>query len=181
MIFNSFITQVGMIILSVGILLLYIRPDFAEIGVIQNAIVEYRTELEKVNSTNERLDFLVSKVNAISSTDSKALLTYIPDKIDDVAVSRDIFIISEEAGVYLETIAYDGVKKSITSDATYNESKPIPHSFMVGVSGTYEDVKTFFSNLEQNNYPLEIYSLEMSSTETGLIKAEVNIITYSHI
>lgn len=180
MIFNSFITQVGMIVLSIGILLLYIRPDFAEIGIIQNAIVEYNTELTKINSTNERLSFLVSKVNSISSADSKALLTYMPDKIDDVAITRDIFTIAEVSEVYVDTIGYEGIKKATAGDTSFNENKPIPHSFIVTVSGTYEEVKTFLSNIEQNNYPLEIYSLDITSSEAGLIEADMNIVTYSH-
>lgn len=180
MIFNSFITQVGMIILSVGILLLYIRPDFAEIGIIQNDIAEYKIERDKVNSTNERLEFLVSKVTSISASDESALYTFMPDQIDEVDVSRDIFIMAEASRVYLEAVTYEGVKKSLAADTSNSETKPVPHSFSVSVSGNYDDVKSFLANLEQNNYPLEVYSLEMSSTETGLVKAQMNVVTYSH-
>jgi Tfp pilus assembly protein PilO len=180
MIFNSFFTQVFMAVVAGGIVLFYIKPAFTEIGILQNAVLEYQTELEKVNSTNDKLAELSSKLASVSAADAKSLVRYMPDNIDDVSVSRDIFIIAELSNVFLESVIYNGIDTAAVVTEEAVENNPIVHRFSINVSGSYTQLKVFFSRLEQNDYPLEVKDLKMTSSETGLIKAELSIVTYSH-
>lgn len=175
---NSFITQVAMTVLAAGILFFYVKPAFVEVGVTQDTIAQYQMEREKVNDVNTRLSNLVTKMNNISANDMKLLLTFMPDTIDHVAVSRDIFFMSQLAQVKLSDVKYTEAPKALfagTLDA------PIPHTFSVSVSGTYQQIKDFLSKIEGNNYPLEVYEFKLSPAELGLLKAELSLITYSHI
>ncbi len=179
MIFNSFFTQIVMAALTVGIIFTYVQPTFAKIGSLQEAIVQYQTESNKVNDVINTLSSLVAKTNNIPAADLKALLTYMPDTVDHVSVSRDLLLISEQAGAYLEGVSYSGVLAS-SPEAAENEYLPVKHTFSVNLKGTYDQTKAFLSLLEQNNYPLEVHELDISSTETGIISSEITIVTYSH-
>lgn len=180
MIFNSFVTQIGMLILGVGIVLTYVKPTFAEIGVMQSTIVQYQEEQRKVNEVNAQLASLVAQVNLITTSDMRALTTYMPDMVDHVAVSRDIFTIAELAGVYLQDVTYDGEIAAAGDSGTSLEPQPTQHGFSTRVSGTYDQVKFFIELLEQNNYPLDIQEMTLDGTEIGLINADLVLITYSH-
>lgn len=181
MIFNSFITQIGMLVLAVGIIFTYVQPTFAKIGVIQTTIAQYQEEQQKVNAVNGQLASLVAQVNVITTADMRALMTYMPDTVDHVAISRDIFTIAELTGVYLESVSYDGALDEIVDpEGGVTELQPTRHGFSANVSGTYDQVKSFLQSLEQNNYPLEVQELTMAGTEIGLIKADLVLITYSH-
>jgi hypothetical protein len=175
---NSFLTQVAMVVLSAGILFFYVKPAFVEIGVTQDSILQYQEEREKVNEVNSRLTELVNRMNSISASDMKALLVYMPDTIDHVAISRDIFFMAEQAQVDLQDVIYSVTPQTlIPSDLEV----PFPHAFTVSVDGTYLQIKVFLSMLEQNNYPLEVYDFKITSSELGLLKAEMQLITYSHL
>ncbi len=180
MIFNSFVTQIGMLILGVGIIFTYVQPTFAEIGTMQTTIAQYQEEQRKVNEVNAQLARLVDEVNIITSSDMRALMTYLPDEVDHVAVSRDIFIMAELAEVYLEDVTYDGVLVDALGSEAGAELMPTQHAFSTSISGTYDQIKTFLQMLEQNNYPLDIKELTMVGTETGIISTNLLIITYSY-
>ena len=180
MIFNSFVTQIGMLILGVGIIFTYVQPTFAKIGAMQTTIVQYQEEQSKVNEVNGKLASLVNEINLITSSDMRALLTYMPDEVDHVAVSRDIFTIAQLSEVYLEDVTYDGILLPTPGTEEEVELLPTQHAFTTSIAGTYEQIKSFLELLEQNNYPLDIKDLSMMSTETGIIETTLLIVTYSY-
>ena len=176
MIFNSFFTQIVMAVLAVGILYFYVHPTFTNIGVIQDSIMQYQAEKEKVDGVNERLVDLNSRMESIPPESNQALMTYLPEEVDQMSVSRDILTMTEEANVYLESIRYD----KTTPRPTDKDNNFIRHNFSMSVSGTYEDIKLFLSKLEQNNCPLEVSKLSISVGEDSLMKADMNVVTYSY-
>lgn len=180
MILNSFIPQVVMLVLAGGILFSYVQPTFAKIGLTQNAIQRYQIERQKVSDVNQKLADLVAKVNNIPTEDQRALMTYMPDTVDHVAVSRDFFTIAKTSEVYLASVRYEGAVLSTFVDQSESKDNPVLHAFNLNVSGTYDQIKTFLSLLEQNNYPLEVHNLKIVGAKTGALNAEIKVITYSH-
>jgi len=174
---NSFTTQVAMAVLVVGMLLFYVKPAFVEIGVTQDEILQYQQEREKVNEVNSRLNELVNSMNTITASNMKALVTFMPDTIDHVAIARDIFYMSEQSGVSLDDVTYTTAPRNLDIE---DINAPFPHAFTVSVTGTYAEVKSFLGRVERNNYPLEVYEFKISPTELNELKAEMLLITYSH-
>ena len=175
---NSFLAQILMMVLAVGMLVFYVSPTFDKIGKVQDSIIEYNTERTRVNEVNAQLASLISDVNQISSADMTALLTYMPDQIDHVAVSRDIYNMAEGTGVSLNAVKYSGTQVEALVDGEL--PKPKRHDFAVAFTVTYDQLKTFLKVLEQNNYPLEVIDFKASTDEFGLISTEMVIATYSH-
>lgn len=180
MIFNALMTQIIMAVVALGIIFTFVQPTFINIGIIQVAVEQYRTELLKVDEVNKMLETLLSRVNNMSEKDNKALVTYMPDNVDHVAVSRDIYIMSKQSGAFLESVTYAGIKPGKVL-AEESNKEPVRHAFTANVSGTYDQIKDFLGLLESSNYPLEIHEFKLTSTEKGLIRVDLTIITYSRI
>lgn len=195
MIFNSFFTQILMVVLAVGMLFFYVRPTMTEIGLIQDSILAYQEERAKAESVNAQLAALVSEVNSISAANMKALSTFMPDTLDDAAVMRDIHTMAELSGVVLTDIKYSpGISDvTYTAEGVAVPSGPVRHDFTTALTGEYENIKTFLSTIERNNYPLEVYGFKLTSInsrtdveeaeveETTTLKADLTLVTYSHL
>jgi len=177
-------SQIGTIALSVAIVFLYTAPLFGEIGATQTQIVQYTQERERVTDTNDRLTSFISQLNSISTDDRNRLETYLPDSIDEIVVLRDLEILAEITGVNYSAISYDGLFVNEDEEiGIVDESDPLvtTHSFSLVAQATYDNLKDFFSLLEQNKYPLQIQSLSLTPDVSGLISIEATIITYSKL
>lgn len=208
MIFNSLFFQILLAALAIAIAVVYVKPSFYNIGDLQFAISKYKEERDNVSSFNAGLKKLADKINnEISKEDQDALFKYMPNKVDEVLVSRDIFNISLMAGVVMNdiSVASDKGKNRNVANTTSSDKNasvdqhktdPVPHTFSANVSGDYEDIKRFLMFLEESNYPLEVRSLNITSNSsaeannsnnrtqqasTDELSAEVEIVTYSRI
>ncbi len=198
MIFNSLFFQIILAALAISIAVIYVQPTFIRIGAAQDAISQYKVEREKVSEVNQILSTLVNRLNGISATDRKALVTYMPDKVDNVAVSKDIFNLAGASGLEIRNIVYDEKSQLNQVPVVATSSHltiPIKHTFTASVVGTYEQTKAFLLLLEQSNYPLEVHDLKITTatadaTTPGVqsrqstlerLNSEIKIVTYSRI
>lgn len=199
MFYNSLFFQVILAGVALALVVIYVEPTFKNIGELQSQIDRYQEEINKINDTNTLLRNLASQIEEIPEAKQRALLTYMPDKIDKVAVSRDIFNLAEAAGLEVEGIKAEEKKttnqiQEVSSLTEKYLTPPVPSKFTVNLKGGYEDLKVFLKSLEISNYPLEIGNLDVSSpginqtqvTAQDRANAEnlnvnIDIITYSHI
>lgn len=181
MIPKGLFTQIAMMILSVSIIITYVEPSFSEIGKVQDDIDVYLKERSKVESVNERLAVLVSSLNNVSNDDNRRLLTYMPDIVDEIAIPRDLSIISRQAGVLYKSANYVGViEDAAPVDIPGSIVLPKAHSFSLSVEGTYGQLKNLFRLMEQNNYQLEVRELSISQLDGGFLSAEMKLVAYSY-
>jgi Tfp pilus assembly protein PilO len=176
---NSFLAQIMMTVLALGMLALYVRPTMDEIGKTQDSIVEYQNEKARVNEVNAKLASMVSRVNQISSADMTALLTYLPDNVDYVSVSRDVYGMAESSGIFVNSVKYSGTHVETQIDG--EPIQPKRHDFSVAFTSSYDQLKVFLKKLEQSNYPLEVLDFKASVDDEGLISTEMTLVTYSHL
>lgn len=181
MIPQGLFTQIGMVIISGAIIVTYVQPIFTEIGVKQKDIAVYQEKIKSVSAVNERLNSLSSRLNSVSMDDNRRLLTYMPDEIDSISIVRDLFLISNEAGVFYVDSQYEGEVESKRSSASSEDDQgPYKYSFTLSVEGTYNQLKELVNLLEQNNYPLEIHNLDIDQLEGGFLSANLSLVTYSY-
>lgn len=178
MIGTSFITQIGMLILVVGIMFFYIEPTLTNIGKLQDSTLTHSEEQKKITAVNQRLFSLTEEINAIPARSMSLLGTYLPSTFNHVSVSRDLSVMADLAGVELTTVQYDGVAEVTLDELNVNQPPPTEHLFSVSVAGPYFQIKQFLTYLEQNNYPLDVKELSLTNGEMGL-QAELVIATYS--
>ena len=176
------LSQIGAIGLAIAIIVFFVRPTFAEITETQNDILEYKVARERVTETNSALASRVSQLESVSINDRNRLATYMPVLLDELAVLRDVQIIADNSGINYTIIKSNGQLVD-TSDAARlgdTESTLISHEFVVTATGSYDRIKDFLSLLEQNQYPLQVYRLELSAIEAGFLAADFVIVTYTN-
>jgi len=148
--------------------------------ILQTEIQKYADERERVTDTNLALDQRVAELESISINNRARLATYMPSLLDEVAVLRDIEIIAQNAGVNYSEIQFNGehTDDSDESRLADNDDLLVGQEFAVTIDGSYSRLKDFFSMLEQNEYPLQVYTLNVSVLEGGFLTAETTLVTY---
>lgn len=172
---KGLVTQLGMIAMSIAIIATFIRPVFADITAMQDDIAVYQKESTMVTQVNSDLTALVEKLESVTTDDDRRLNTYLPNKVDVIAVERDLSIISQLAGVLYVSSDYSGVDNSQLSD---NESQK--SNFSLSVEGTYGQLKSLFGLLAANHYPLEVTRLSIDRGEGGFLSANISLAVYSY-
>lgn len=185
MIPKGFLTQIGMVIVAVGIAFTVVEPTIAEIGVIQDDIGVYQTERAKVTSVNSRLSSLLSILEAVPPADNRRLLSYMPNSVDEISVLRDLYIMVNESGARYENVTNEAAastnqRGARTAPQQVEEGEPIPHTFVLSVEGTYTQIKRLLALFEQNHYLVEVKELSIKSNDGGFLNASITLATYSY-
>lgn len=182
-------SQIIIAAIAVLIVITYVRPNFVEIGQMQDKIAEFDVAIDQVSTVNNQLNALVSQVNSVSVADRQALFTYMPDQIDEVAILRDLQRIMEEADVDITELGYGGYDLPAVTDPNSTSdllAEPVVHKFSIGVLGDYEKVKQVLRSLEENDYPLHVYQLTIGPSQEALpssdtVEAKIAIETYARM
>lgn len=181
MISSGLFSQIGMIAISVGIILTYIKPTLSNISTIQDDIYLYQTKFESVEAVNNKLASLVSRLESASSEDKNRLTTFMPDSIDRIDIPRDLYIIAKEAGLYYVDSKYLSTEqKNKGTSKVDDEHVPNGHLVQLSVEGTYAQIKYLFFLLERNDYLLELDNLSITKLDGGFLEASVTLKTYSY-
>ncbi len=177
----GFFTQIILIIFSGLLGFVYIKPTFDDVTETQDKIVQYQQEISKVSSVNAKLDQLLVEHDSVSSSDRMRLLTYMPDRVDTVAVPRDLNAILERVGVSMDQVSYkgvvqEGVVPGEIIESTTNEAEK--HQFTISFESSYDQLKSILQLMEGNVYPLEVYELTVRESEGGFLSVDMDIVTY---
>lgn len=160
------LTQLLLIIISITLALVYIRPTLASIRVVQDELFEYSDAVAKAEEFNQRLRELLTIEKSFSAQNIASLNEFLPETIDTVQVMRDIEFIALQSNVTLGSI---GASETVspTQEFTFEDELPesptLPYvDFTVDVTGSYNEVKNFLANVETNSYILEIVALDLA-------------------
>lgn len=164
-------TEIILSIVAVAIVYTYIRPEFIEIGEMQDNIAEFKEAVDQVRSVNNQLAALVTEMNDVPISDRRSLMTFMPDRLDDLSVTKDILTIANSVrGVEVENVVYSGFEEQNVSDVESDTPVlPVEHTFQLTVSGQYESIKALLVSLEENNYPLHVYNLSISRSNSEVV------------
>lgn len=178
---KGMISQIGMVVISAGVIFTYLKPAFGEMTKIQENIQTYKTEIDKVVSVNSQLAGFLTRKESVSADDQRRLLTYMPDSVDGIAVSRDLYLIALQSGVLYKDVNYSGPVdvEPAGDDAASETLRPKGYGLSLSVEGTYEQIKNLFRLIEMNNYPLEIQGVTIGKLEGGFLSVELDLVTYS--
>jgi len=179
---RGFFSQVALIILSIMIIATYVKPKMDAIKSLQDSILIYKQEEQKVTDVNQKLAQFKSKIDNISDDDRHRLLAYMPNSVDTIAVPRDIEAITQKQGAILKSVKFIGVLKDpigVAGKGTNTLDTPDAQQFSVTVVGSYSQLKGVFNSFEQNAYPLEVQEVHIVQQEGGFLQADIKMTVYS--
>ena len=170
----SILLQIALFFGGIIAIYFYVYPEFTNINENQNLIQEYAEAISEATKLQEQITRLQQRMNDISSAEMSALVRYLPTgAIDEIAVQRDIFSYVRARGLILQNLA-TGEESRIVSDNDLIEQR----RFNVTVLGDYNNIKALIADFERNDYPLRLVNLSLSSDESGLMQADLEMETY---
>lgn len=177
----SFITQIGMVVVAVIIVLMYIQPKISSIRGIQDLTTKYEIETQNVSQINEDLKNKITSIEAINPQDTQALVRFMPDSVDEIAVLKDLSLILESQAVSFFDVAFKGssVGKQTTEDVVNEYNSANEYAFTLSFESTYTQLKNILSQIEANNYLLQVANLKISEGTQGSLKVDLNLISFA--
>jgi hypothetical protein len=176
---NSLFIQIGMIAVAGVIFYMYVLPTFDQIGINQDAVVQYQTELEKVQGVNSKLSMHLATVQAVPLQDRQALERYLTTTVDDVEVMKEITTMLETQDITPLSLAFSGTGELVAIPELSAEFSLVPYEFSVGIETTYEKLKSLLRTIETSDYLLEISSLAVTPAEDDAVAADLTLIRYA--
>lgn len=164
--------QILLIIVSIVVIMTYIRPTFATMQETQNETKEYKGALDNAARFNAELERLVNTANSFSTTERRAIDRYLPPEVDMIGVMRDIETIIGNNRMQLSALQSEEAQanrnfRSAQGQTTDDSPKLNTETFLIQVTGTYDQFKSLLQDFERNAYPLEATVINFTTTENS--------------
>jgi len=173
--FNLFF-QVAMVAIAITIGFLYINPTVTAIRDTQVLTQTYVNEKDNVDKVNAQLASRVAAINSVSSSNKQALLRYVPDTVDDIAVLKDLNIIAKQLGIVPKTLSFKG---TADKKETTDQGDILAYQFELGADLTYTQLRDLLAAIEINNYLLQTTSLSVIPGEGGFLTITLNLSAFA--
>lgn len=188
------LTGTILVLASLGIFFGYINPTYGgvtgstklsdkSIKELQVDKGEYTDALSKATEIEEARKGLLRIYNDIPSEDLDKLLKLLPDHIDSVRLIIDINNVGSKYGMTLQNITLADSsgpnEKSSSSSIGPKESKYSSVVLRFAVSGSYDNFRSFISDLERSLRLIDIDTISFSTKgEADIYDFNVTVSTY---
>lgn len=169
---SSNVIKLLSIVVSIVLIVVFILPKFDDIRALQDDIALYNEQANNIAQINAQLQSLVAEVNNVSAANQSALIDFLPDEIDEIAVLRTLENIAGESGAGLRVLEF---AESEIVDGRNVQA----HGFDFSVAGPYEVISDFFALLEQNEYLFEVREAELVVDASDVLTASGELVVYS--
>ncbi|MDO8564711.1 MAG: type 4a pilus biogenesis protein PilO [bacterium] len=187
----SNVVSIILLVIGAGLFVGYINPTYrgatgssvmAEKSVQELRLerVRYATALTKTREIEVARTGLLEKYNSIAEEDREKLQKLLPDHVDSVRLILDVNNIAAQYGMTLKNITLTdaGGEDSEDGELGPQEVRSEPVEFKFSVSGTYDNLRSFLTDLEQSLRLIDIRNLTFTSPGTAIYDYTVTIATY---
>ncbi len=187
----------GAILIAIGLVFLYIRPTFnGQIADINTRIDSYNAALKAAATFTDKEAQLTTASNAISGDSINRLNAFLPNGVDNIQLIIDLNNLAARSNVVLSNFAVGSAPAGGTSGsssstppspapATTDSSGSIQSASAVNsldislsATGTYQSFRVFLGALESSLRPLDITSLTVHQSKTGVYTYDMTIRIY---
>lgn len=187
----SNIISVILILVSVGLFFGYINPTYQgatgstvlagkSVKELQVERERYTDALTKAREIELARTGLLEKYNAIAPEDKEKLQKLLPDHVDSVRLILDINTIAAQYGMTLKNITLTdaGEKSGKDEGLGPRDIREVPIEFKFSVSGTYDTLRSFLSDVERSLRLIDLRSLSFVASQSGPYEYTMTIVTY---
>lgn len=134
-----------------------------------------RDDIENNLSSLAKLSEQFPQLENSASTNSKTILHALPPTYDYAALASSIDFLATTSGVTSNTSIGDDISASAVNSSPV--SKPVELPLSLQVSGSYDSIRQYITNLEKSIRPIHITSVTYSGSNTKL-EATITGVTY---
>lgn len=183
----NIITPLILIIISIGAFFAYIDPNYRgtnldgdkkSVQALQAEHAEYQQALSNTETIRAQREILQGKKSSFRTEDLTRLSKLLPDNVDNIQLVIDMNNIARNHNLVLKGIKLDTDVKAEGDrlGADNNLYGTVGLSFSVLAS--YNDFQNFLSDLEKSLRLVDITSLAVIGSETGVYDFSVSLKTY---
>lgn len=183
--FRALLPIVG-ILIAVGLFFSYVQPTYRETQAVRAEAAQYTEAISHALELQRRVSDLKARQNSISLADLERLEALLPDEIDEVAFLVDLNALAGKHGLGLGDIRVVDSVDAESADApstrrgdteeealapaeggidTAARGKYRTLDVHFAVLGTYENFRSFLTDLERSLVLMDIFDLSFSQTE----------------
>lgn len=178
------IIAIILIVLSVGLFFLYIKPQYASINNLRAEKATYDSTLAKSKELKTLRDSLTQKYNSISEEDKDKLQNMIPTNFDGVKLALDLNTMASRYGMTIRDVKIDAARE--TDNQARNDviaqSQDTPGTFKTAsisfsTTGQYQTFIKFLKDMENDEELLDIkkLSIDASTQKDGSSNLEFKV------
>jgi Tfp pilus assembly protein PilO len=170
-----------LIIGSIAITMVYIRPTWDEIQTLRADETKYSDALKRVDTLSAALENQKTLIANIPAEDLEDLEKLLPDNVDNVQLIIDINNIAASEGLTIRDIAIatpEDETNSRTSSAQVSRAGYDSIDLSFSVTSPYPQFINFISSLEQSLRLVDVTAVSFVPTDTGSYNFSVTLRTY---
>lgn len=178
----SRIIPVLFILVAIGIFFGYINPTYSgEVNALRSEIRSYDAALRAAEAFRQKEAQLMLERNGISQEGLERVESFLPDGVDNVQLILDLNALASRSGVVLSDFdIVEGADNQEQGGALELESEDAVESLDLTVSatGSYSAFKNFLKGAEWSLRPLDLVSLELEDSATGVYTYQMTFRIY---
>lgn len=177
---NSRVLPIIAILLAVLIFFFYVRPTWNGPVADANAAIALDNDaLASAKDYQKEQTDLTAKQNAIDPESLKRLAIFLPDSVDNVRLILDLNALAARSGVSLTNIDVSTNAAAQDPTAVGAHSDPTGSvSLSFSALGTYSSLQTFLTRVETSERLLDVQSVSIKGSDTGVYTLEMSIRLY---
>lgn len=193
---NSRITPILAILITLAVTLVYTRPTWnGPISDLRDRIDSYDAALVAAERFAEKEAELTRARAAIPPESLARLQAFLPDGVDNVQLILDLDALAARSGVTLSDFDIKGLEGEGTTDGAtptiptqpvvpnargvLSDSSPIDSvELTMSATGSYTAFRRFLTGIEQSLRPMDLVSLSVDESETGVYTYDLTLRIY---
>lgn len=184
--FNSTFTPVISVILSILLIVFYVKPAFSEVMQLKSEVEGYEVAKTTYADYEAKVQSLVSVRDSTKLTDRKALEAMMPETFDVTRALLDLESIVKKSGMLFGNVTVEeqasarGEVDPETGEEVADTSDFRETNISFAVIGSYTQLKDALQLIESSLVLMEITNLEIGSIgESGLGQFQISVRMYS--
>ena len=179
---GQFIFSFILLASSVAMYFGFIDPAYKEVQVLKTQNEEFKNAVDNAQQLNLLREGLLTELNDFPEEDVARLSTLVPDHIDHIRLIVEINQIAKRHNSVIRNVTIQGVGENnqTTAPGTISSSEGEYESVILNfnISGTYQTLKEFLKDIEDNLHVADVTSLKFSSSGTDIYQFSVALKTY---
>jgi Tfp pilus assembly protein PilO len=182
-------TTVILIVGAIGLFFTYTKPNYAGVTALTTEIASYDKALNEAREFEALKNDLLEEYNTFNPDELARLERLIPLNVDNVRLIIEIDSVAATHGLTVSDIAFEGEtdeEGAEGEEASGDTALPLRDQareyqsvlMTFSVDASYEDFKSFMSDLEKSLRLVDIQSITTGTSESGLDQYTVTFKTY---
>lgn len=178
---TSRILPVVFILIALGVFFTYTHPTYTgDIATLQGDIRGLDAALAAARQFDEKRQALNTEREAIAPENLERINAFLPDGVDNVQLILDLDSVAQRSGIELANfdVAEEGSKNSTNTSEVVSDRPYESLELSVTGIGTYEAFQKFLDAIEWSLRPLDLISLSVDNSQTGVYSYDMTFRIY---